>query len=31
MKDMTKVELVFKEGKLYRPAELAASTGVWPL
>jgi imidazolonepropionase-like amidohydrolase len=30
MKDMTKVELVFKEGKLYSPAELAAGTGVWP-
>ena len=31
MKDMSKVDLVFKEGKMYRPADLAKATGVWPL
>jgi imidazolonepropionase-like amidohydrolase len=31
MRDMAKVELVFKEGEQYRPAELAMATGTWPL
>jgi imidazolonepropionase-like amidohydrolase len=31
MKDISNVELVFKAGTLYRPAELAAATGTWPL
>jgi len=31
MEDVSKVDLVFKEGKMYRPAELAKVTGISPL
>jgi imidazolonepropionase-like amidohydrolase len=31
MADVANVELVFKEGVLYRPSDLAAATGTWPL
>ena len=31
MQDVSKVELVFKEGKMYRPADLAKATGISPL
>jgi len=31
MKDMAKVDMVFKAGQLYRPGELATATGTWPL
>jgi imidazolonepropionase-like amidohydrolase len=31
MRDMRKVDLVFKQGQMYRPADLAKTTGVYPL
>jgi imidazolonepropionase-like amidohydrolase len=31
MRAMSNVELVFKGGKLYRPKELAAASGIHPL
>jgi imidazolonepropionase-like amidohydrolase len=31
MQDMSKVDLVFKGGKMYRPADLAKATGLYPL
>jgi imidazolonepropionase-like amidohydrolase len=31
MRDMRKVDLVFKQGKMYRPTDLAKATGVYPL
>jgi imidazolonepropionase-like amidohydrolase len=31
IKDIAKVEMVFKEGTLYRPEELASGIGTWPL
>jgi len=31
IQDVANVELVVKEGHLYRPAELASATGTWPL
>ena len=31
IKDVANVELVVKEGTLYRPAELRSAVGVWPL
>lgn len=31
MRDMSKVDLVLKEGKMYYPAELAKATGIYPL
>jgi imidazolonepropionase-like amidohydrolase len=31
MRDISKVDLVFKAGKMYRPADLAKATGIYPL
>jgi imidazolonepropionase-like amidohydrolase len=31
MRDMRKVDLVFKQGQMYRPADLAKTIGVYPL
>ena len=31
MRDISKVDLVFKEGKMYCPADLAKATGIYPL
>ena len=31
MRDMRKVVLVFKQGQMYRPADLAKATGIYPL
>jgi imidazolonepropionase-like amidohydrolase len=31
MQDMSKVDLVFKQGKMHHPADLAKATGIYPL
>jgi imidazolonepropionase-like amidohydrolase len=31
MRDMRRVDLVFKQGQMYRPADLAKATGIYPL